>query len=244
MSGHSKWAQIKHKKAATDAKRGNLFSKLARAVAIAAKEGGSDPATNPKLRLAVDRARSFNMPAENIERAIAKAASLKDANDLFPVTYEIYGPGGSAIVAEGITDNKNRAVSEIKHILSERGGKLGESGAVRWLFRQRGAVILLCDQNPKLGEPDAELQLIDAGAEEIDRAADAVTLFVAPEERAGLAERLESLGFRVSDSADLLVAKDEIVLASEGEQNAAKKLVEALEAHDDIEQVWSNVKNI
>ena len=243
MSGHSKWAQIKHKKAATDAKRGNLFSKLARAVSVAAKEGGGDPATNPKLRLAVERARNFNMPTDNIERAIAKAASAKEVGEFSPITYEIYGPGGSAIVAEGITDNKHRTAAEIKHLLSDHGGKLAESGAVGWLFLRKGCVVLERRRNPKLQEPDSELRLIEAGAEEIDQADDAVTLFAAPEKRAELEDAIATLGFEISDAADVLIAKNEVSLEG-NDKLAAKKLIEALGAHDDIEEVWSNIENL
>lgn len=244
MSGHSKWAQIKHKKAVVDAKRGNLFSKLARAIAIAAKEGGADPATNAKLQQAVERARSFNLPTENIERALAKAVSQKGAGDLVSVIYEAYGPGGSALVIEGITDNKNRTAAEIRHLLGEHGGKFAETGTVAWMFNRRGVIVLPRQPNPRLDEPDTELALIDAGADEIEQSNDAVTVFTAADKRRVVAANIQSLGFRVSDSSDMLIAKNEIYIHNEQSRETFKKLVDLLEAHDDIQQVSSNVENL
>lgn len=137
MSGHSKWAQIKHKKAATDAKRGKIFSKLSRAITISAKELGPDPKINSKLASAIEEAKKVNMPSDNIERAVAKA-SAKDAAELKEVLYEVYGPGGSAIIITAVTDNSNRTTNEIKHMLSERGAKLGEHGSAMWAFNKEG----------------------------------------------------------------------------------------------------------
>ena len=154
MSGHSKWAQIKHKKAATDAKRGNLFSKLARAVSVAAKEGGGDPATNPKLRLAVERARNFNMPTDNIERALAKASG--EGAQVEQVVYGAYGPGGCALVIEAYTDNRNRTVQELKHLLALHGGTLANPGAAAWAFQKNAEGKLEAMMPIELSDEDAQ----------------------------------------------------------------------------------------
>lgn len=241
MSGHSRWAQIKHKKASTDAKRGNLFSKLVRAITLAAR-GGADPAMNARLRLAIDRAREANMPADNIERAVKKASSPKESDVLAEVFYEAYGPGGSAILIEGITDNKNRTASEIKHILSTYGGKLAESGAVSWLFDKKTVIRLKKAENPNLASYESELRLIDAGAEDIEKGDDVLTILVPSEKRELFLRTLENSGFKLAEAEDAFIAKNPIREAIADAR--AKKLIEALEAEDDVESVWSNIQEI
>lgn len=241
MSGHSKWAQIKHKKAVTDAKRGNLFSKLSRAITIAARDGSPDPQTNARLRVAVEKARSVNMPSDNIERAIAKADPAKSGTELFEVVYEAYAPGGSALLIEGITDNKNRTAAEIKHLLSERGGKLAEAGAVGWMFERKGIIELARTDNPKLGEPETELALIDAGAEEILSEEESVSLLVPEKRRLEIETALTQAGFSTRESYDAAVPKIRHP-ADADTKKSTEALIEALEEHDDVQFVWSTLE--
>ena len=236
MSGHSKWAQIKRKKSLTDAKRGNLFSKLARAVGLAAA-GGPDPATNSKLRLAILRAKSFNMPSDNIERAIEQASASKESSLFHEVMYEAYAPGGGALLIEGITDNKNRMVAEIKHILAKHGGKLAEAGAVRWMFERVGVIVLERDENPMLKSEDAELGMIDAGAKEILWDHEGTTIITLPEKREAAATELEKMGFHASLSADEWRPKTAENLAP-----PPPALIDELENNDDVQNVWSNAE--
>ncbi|MBI3627390.1 MAG: YebC/PmpR family DNA-binding transcriptional regulator [Candidatus Sungbacteria bacterium] len=232
MSGHSKWAQIKHKKAVVDAKRSNLFSKLVRAIMIAARTG-ENPDMNPRLKLEIDRAREFNMPAENIERAIKKATSAKEADLLSEVLYEAYGPGGVAILIEGVTDNKNRTAAEIKRILADHGGKLAEAGSVQWLFERKA--ILIADA---FHSDEIELGLIDAGAEDISHEADA-TLILSPFEiKEILAYKLRELDISLREMKAVYLPKNKVARGLEADRLAS--LVEALETHDDVLSVWTN----
>jgi YebC/PmpR family DNA-binding regulatory protein len=239
MSGHSRWAQIKHKKASADIKRGNLFSKLVRVISVAAR-GGADPAANNKLGLAIERARAANMPQENIDRAVKKAASSKDSNELFEVLYEAYGPGGSALLIEGITDNKNRAASEIKHILSARGGKLADAGSVLWLFDKKTVVHLKESENPSLKSHEAELRLIDTGAEDIEGADDGFFLTAPYETKEAVLSALRESGLAIGDVSDIFLAQNPIPRRSEAE--AVDNLYETLLANDDVQSVWLNLE--
>ena len=164
MSGHSKWATTKRKKGALDAKRGKIFTKLIKEITIAAREGGGDPAGNPRLRLAVDNAKAANMPADNIERAIKKATGELEGTTISELTYEGYGPGGIAVLVEVATDNKNRTVAEVRHIFSKHGGNMGESGSVAWMFEKKGIITL-----PKQGKSEDEIMeiVLDAGADDL-----------------------------------------------------------------------------
>lgn len=239
MSGHSKWAQIKHKKAATDAKRGNLFGKLAKAITVAAKEGGADTAINARLRLAVERARTFNMPSDNIERAVLRGTQGKEGGELSEVLYEAYAPGGSALLIEGVTDNKNRTAAEVKHILTEHGGKLAGAGAVAWMFERRGVILLSFEQNPALKDPETDLLLIDLGAQDILRDPEGITIFMEPPRRQKVIEALRTEGVLVTESYDEMAAQSPL----NEHTPAASRLIEALESHDDVQHVWSNLSD-
>lgn len=240
MSGHSKWAQIKHKKAASDAKRGNLFSKLAKAVTAAAKTGGAEPETSPRLRFAIQKAREANMPQGNIERAIARADPSKSGAELFETLYEAYAPGGSALLIESTTDNKNRTAAEIKHIVSECGGKLAEAGSVLWMFERKGVIVLADEKNPHLGAPETELALIEAGAEELSRDTGSLALILPYDERARVADKLLATGLVIQESYDAFVPSVIKTVDPEATR-AAERLIEQLEAHDDVQTVWSNL---
>lgn len=237
MSGHSKWAQIKHKKAASDAKKGNLFSKLSRMITVAAKKG-SDPAMNPSLRMAIEKARKFSLPQNNVERAIKKAEEKTDAAGLEEVLYEAYGPGGSALLIEGITDSKNRTTAEIKHLLSDYDGKLAEKGTVAWLF-EKVAVLEIPQKNGGSAE-DIELTLIDAGARDTTSEEAMMYGFFAPEEMERAKEKMQSAGFSVQDAYFSWREKDQATLAKDQKEKFVK-LMEALEAHDDVQEIYTNI---
>jgi len=233
MSGHSKWHSIKHKKAATDAKKGKIFTKLARAITVAAK-GNPDPDANFQLRLAIDQAKAANVPKDNIERAIVRATGEgKDA--LVEVMYEAYGPGGVAIIIESLTDNKNRTVANLKHILTSHGGSLASTGSVAYLFERKGMVRV---KNIGDSPEEMELALIDAGAEDISDEEDMKVIISAPEK---IKNNLKALGdIEIEYSGLEWIAKDR-VSPDEETQGKLEKLFEALEEDDDVNDYSSNL---
>ncbi len=237
MSGHSRWAQIRHKKAGADAKRGAVFSKLSRLITVAARDGSPDPSTNFKLRQAIEQARDAGLPKDNIERAILRASASADAARLRAVEYEAYGPGGSAFLISGLTDNPNRTTNEIKRILDEFGGRLAEAGSVSWMFKRR----VVYEFTPPGGSPDAlELALIDAGAEDTAAEEGAVRALVAPEASECFQKRIPGLG--ISPTRQFLAAIPQNLVSLPPETNTvAEKLIAALEDHQDVTEVWSTV---
>lgn len=237
MSGHSKWASIKRKKAVTDGRRGKLWTKLLKEITVASRLGGPDPSGNPRLRVGIQEARTTNVPNENIERAIKRGAGLLDGVTYEELTYEGYGPGGVAILIEAMTDNKNRTVSELRHLLTKSGGNLGENGCVAWMFDKRGYFAL---EKGDLGEDDfmelaLELAVDDAAAEE-----DVYELFSAPEDYAAVRDELERRGVAVSSQALAMLPKTEIDVDPETAVRVLE-LVDALEDQDDVQNVWSNL---
>jgi YebC/PmpR family DNA-binding regulatory protein len=238
LSGHSKWSSIKHKKGAADAKRGKLFSKLTRAIIVAAKEGGPDPANNLSLQNAVEKARSYSMPKDNIERAIAKGAGEGADGDAFEtVVYEGYGPEGVAVVVEALTDNRNRTASDIRHAFTKHGGSLGTTGAVLWQFERRGVVVV-----PAEGADEEELffAAADAGAEDVEADGDIFQVTSAPETLAAVREAIEAAGFRI-DSAELsMVPKTTVAVEEESAAKSVMRLIDALEDNDDVQDVYAN----
>src|SRR3954465_15647291 len=199
MSGHSKWSSIKHKKGAADAKRGKLFSKLSRAIIVAAKEGGPDPAGNLALQNAIEKARSYSMPKDNIERAIARGSGAEsDAQAFETIVYEGYGPSGVAVIVEALTDNRNRTASEVRHVFAKNDGNLGTSGAVAWLFERRGVVLVDAD---RAEEDDVMLPAADGGADDVTQDGSSFQVTTTPENLTALREALESAGIAV-DSAE------------------------------------------
>lgn len=238
MSGHSKWAQIKHKKAATDAKKGTIFSKIARLIIVAAKEKGGDPATNAKLRMAIEKAREAGLPKDNIERAIERGTGGKEGETLEEVLYEAYGPGGVALLIQGVTDSKNRTTNEIKHILSEHGGKLAAQGSVEWMFEKKGVVEI-----PFTGDPEKKselsLTLIDAGAADIEEHADGLTAYVSPSSLDAFKGELERRTLPFAETSIEYIPKTTVTPAP-GDAEALEKLLEALDGHDDIQNVAVN----
>ena len=237
MSGHSKWSSIKRKKGATDAKRGQLFSKLARAIIVAAREGGPDPAANLSLQNAIEKARDASMPKDNIDRAVARGAGPSaDGAAYETVTYEGYGPAGIAVYVEAVTDNRNRTAADVRHIFSKADGSLGEAGSVAWLFERRGVVLV----DGSSDEDELTLAAADGGADDVEREGDSWRVTAAPEALSSVRTALEAAGMTV-DSADLtMVPKTTVELEDEGAAKKVLRLIDALEENDDVQDVYAN----
>jgi YebC/PmpR family DNA-binding regulatory protein len=238
MSGHSKWSTIKRQKGANDAKRGALFTKVAREISVAARQGGGDPDANYRLRLAVEKARSVNMPAENIKRTIEKATGGGEGEQFEEITYEGYGPGGVAVLVEAATDNRNRTAAEVRSIFTKTGGQLAGSGAVAWQFEPRGLITI-----PRSGSVDADevaLTAIDAGAEDVDTDVDdAIEIYTDPGALESVRKALEGAGVAVESAESAMIAKQTIELDS-AKARQALRLVELLEELEDVQRVTAN----
>jgi YebC/PmpR family DNA-binding regulatory protein len=236
MSGHSKWASIKHKKAIVDSRRGKLFTKLARAITVAAKDGGGDPDGNPALALAIQKARDASMPKDNIERAIAKGTGAgADAAALEAVLYEGYGPGGVAVLVEAVTDNRNRTGSDVRHIFTKHGGSLGEPGSVAYLFDKKGLVVVDAERN---GEDDL-MVAIDAGAEDIALDGDVYEIVCEPAELNAVREALAQAGVELETAEVSQQPKTRVPLDEDG-AGKLLRLIDALEDQDDVDTVHAN----
>jgi YebC/PmpR family DNA-binding regulatory protein len=236
MAGHSKWAGIKHKKAIVDARRGKLFTKLARAITVAAKEGGGDVDGNPALSLAVQKAKDASMPKDNIERAIAKGTGEgADADALETVVYEGYGPGGVAFLVEAMTDNRNRTGSEIRHTFAKHGGSLGEPGSVAYLFDKRGLVVV---DGERYSEDDL-MVAIDAGAEDIRLDADVYEILCDPSDLTAVRTALSEAGIEMEAAEITQLPKTTVPLDEDG-AGKLMKLIDALEDQDDVDNVHAN----
>lgn len=238
MSGHSKWATIKRSKGANDAKRGKIFTKLGHEIAIAAREGGSDPEANFRLRLVLDKARQANMPKDNIERAVKRGSGeLKGEGEIEEVVYEGYGPGGIAIMVEAATDNRNRAVSEIRHVFSRHGGNLGAEGCVSWMFSRKGYIIVTSDdEDPE----EIALAAIDAGAEDFEVSDNTVEIYTAMTDFKAVQEVLEQADISPENSELSWIPQSTLSL-DEKETMRTMKLIDALEDLDDVQTVFSNL---
>jgi YebC/PmpR family DNA-binding regulatory protein len=237
MAGHSKWAQIKRKKGATDAKRGQLFSKLTRAIIVASREGGPDPAGNLALQNAIEKAREASMPKDNIERAIARGAGAAgDGTAYETVTYEGYGPGGVAVFVEAVTDNRNRTAADVRSIFTKSDGSLGESGSVAWLFERR-AVLLVGDG---ADEDELTMAAAEGGADDVVREGDNWRVTSPPEALAAVRQALEAPGFDVESAELTMVPKTSIELGEESTARKVLRLMDALEENDDVQDVYAN----
>ena len=238
MSGHSKWSSIKHKKGAADARRGKLFSKLSRAIIVAAREGGADPAANLALQNAIEKARSYSVPKDNIERAIARGSGADtDAESFEHVVYEGYGPNGVAILVEALTDNRNRTAADVRAAFAKHDGNLGGSGAVAWLFERRGVILVDAD---RFDEDEVMLAAADGGADDIEREGSSFRVTCAPESLSEVRRALEEAGIDV-DSAELtMVPKTSVNLEDESAAKKTLRLIDALEESDDVQEVYAN----
>lgn len=235
MSGHSKWATIKHKKAALDAKRGKAFTRFIKEIMIAARNGG-DPDANPRLRTAIVAAKAVSMPADNIKRAIMRGTGELEGGQIDEILFEGYGPGGAAVLVAVATDNRNRTVSEIRHIFSKNGGNMGEQGSVAWMFERKSQIIV---DSEKIGEDALMGIVLDAGAEDIRDQGGAWEILSAPEAHEAVVAALEKASISTESSEIALVPKNTVKL--EGKNASAMiKLYDILEEHDDVQNVYSN----
>lgn len=240
MSGHSKWHNIQGRKGKQDAKRAGAFTKLARGIMTAAREGGGDVSMNFKLRIAVDKAKAVSMPKDNIERAIAKGTGAGGGVALSAVSYEAKGPGNIDIIIDCLTDSKNRTAPEIKHILTKNGGTLGAPGSVAWNFEQRGYIESRI-KNKELSEEEL-LEIMDVGGvEDIEEVDDVFNIYTKPKELAAVAKQLESKGFKI-EKAELIMDPKNTVKLDEEKSEKAMKLLELLDDYDDTENVWTNLE--
>ncbi len=237
MAGHSHWAQIKHKKAAKDAKRGKIFSKLVREIIVAVRQGGPDPEMNPRLRLALEKAKQHNLPKDNIERAIKKATGADGGADAYEeVIYEGYGPGGVAFVIKTVTDNKNRTVNEIRHIFSKHGGNLATSGSVLWQFEEKGIIYIPQDAT----DEDTLMEIaLDAGADDLTTEAGQFVVYTSPRNFSAVKEAIEKAGIPISSAQVTMISKNTIHVEGDMARKVLK-LYEALEEHDDVQEVYAN----
>ncbi len=237
MSGHSKWSTIKRKKGAMDAKRGALFAKLSRAITVAAREGGGDPEANPALALAIQKAKDANMPNDNIQRAIDRGTGAgSEASDYEHITYEGYAPGGVAVMVEVLTDNRNRAASDIRYIFSKHGGKLGTSGSVAYLFERKGVILVPADA---VGEEELMEAALEAGAEDVELDGDHWRVTTDPTEFMAVRRGLEEAGIRY-ESAQLSMEPMNTVKLDASTAKQTLRLIDALEENDDVQEVYAN----
>lgn len=236
MSGHSKWASIKHKKAATDAKRGKLFTKYIRELSIAARMGGGDPDTNPRLRKAISDSKAVNMPADNIKRAIQKGSGQLEGVNYEEITYEGYGPGGVAIYLETMTDNNNRTVSELRHIFSKNGGNIGESGSVAWMFTRKGYLVV---EKSKTSEDKLLDIILEAGADDLMEDGDNYEIFTTPDKYEAVVNTLQENDIETAASNIEYIPQNYVNVKGK-KAIQTLRLMEELEDHDDVQHVWSN----
>jgi YebC/PmpR family DNA-binding regulatory protein len=236
MSGHSKWASIKHKKAAQDAKRGKIFTKIIREMSVAARIAGGDPEANSRLRKAISEAKAVNMPADNIKRAIMKGTGQLEGSAYEEVIYEGYGPGGVAIYVEVLSDNKNRTVSELRHIFSKNGGRIGESGCVAWMFKRKGYIVV---EKAKASE-DALLNIVlQSGAEDLREDGSNYEIITPPESYEAVVDALKKSSTEISTSTLGYIPQNYVKLEGKHAQQLLR-LMEELEDHDDVQNVWAN----
>jgi len=236
MSGHSKWHSIKHKKAAADAKRGKAFTQVIKEITVAARLGGGDPNFNPRLRLVVDKAKSLNMPKENIDRAIKKGTGELEGYNLEEVTYEGYGPGGVAVLIEATTDNRNRTVSELRHLFSKYGGNLSEAGSVAWVFQKKGYLVVGRD---KIGEEQLLEIALEAGAEDVNEDDGNWEILTPPEAFETVRQALESRKIPLAVEQLSMIPQSNVKLEGRSAVQMLR-LMEVLEDHEDLQNVWAN----
>lgn len=237
MSGHSKWANIKHRKAAQDAKRGNLFQKLVKAVIIAAKEGGGDPAMNMRLKAAIDRAKAASVPNDNIIRGIKRGTGEIEGAQYEEITYEAYGPNGVAILIEVLTDNRNRAASEIRALLTRNGGSLGEAGSVAWMFERKGTIEV---SGKDLDEEALMTVALEAGAEDLEQQDEGYAVYTDPASLPDVRDALEKAGYSVERAETEMVPKNTVQISEPEKARKVLRLMDLLEENDDTQNVYGN----
>ena len=239
MSGHSKWANIKNKKEKTDAQRGKIFTKIGREIAIAVKEGGSDPSNNSKLRDVIAKAKASNMPNDNISRSIKKAAGELGSVNYEEITYEGYGPGGTAVIVEVVTDNRNRAAADVRHIFDKNGGSFGSSGCVGWMFDKRGVMII--ERSASIDEDELMMAALDAGAEDFIPQDDVYEVYTSVSDFSAVREALESAGYGFLSAELSMIPQNTVDISADPELvQKVERLLERLEDNDDVQEVYHN----
>ncbi|MEE0680830.1 MAG: YebC/PmpR family DNA-binding transcriptional regulator [Candidatus Gastranaerophilaceae bacterium] len=239
MSGHSKWANIKNKKEKTDAQRGKIFTKIGREIAIAVKEGGSDPSNNSKLRDVIAKAKASNMPNDNISRSIKKAAGELGSVNYEEITYEGYGPGGTAVIVEVVTDNRNRAAADVRHIFDKNGGSMGSSGCVGWMFDKRGVMII--ERSASIDEDELMMAALDAGAEDFIPQDDVYEVYTSVSDFSAVREALESAGYGFLSAELSMIPQNTVDISADPEMvQKVERLLERLEDNDDVQEVYHN----
>jgi YebC/PmpR family DNA-binding regulatory protein len=236
MSGHSKWHSIKHKKGALDAKRGKIFTRIIKELTVAARTGGGDPGSNPRLRTIITEAKSVNMPAENIQRAIRRGTGEEPGVSYEEVTYEGYGPGGAAVIIEVVTDNRNRTVGELRHLLTKHGGNLAESHSVAWMFNKKGYIVI---EKSKAQEDALMDAVLDAGADDMRDDGENWEVISAPSAFEAVREAVKKLGVEPASAEVAMLPQNYVKLEGKPAQQMVR-LMEALDDHDDVQHVWSN----
>ena len=237
MSGHSKWNNIKNKKGKSDAERGKVFTKLGRELLVAVKEGGPDPASNSKLRDVIAKCKANNMPNDNIDRSIKKAAGDGNTANYEDITYEGYGPNGVAIIIEAMTDNRNRTAGDVRHILDKFGGNLGTTGSVSWMFDKKGIIIV--EKSTKMSEDELMMEAIEAGAENFEVSDDVYEITTAPEDFSKVREALEAKGIEFLD-ADVKMVPQNYMSLDEAATKKMNLIIENMEDLDDVQEIWHN----
>lgn len=238
MSGHSKWSNIKHKKGKEDAKKAKVFAKMSRYITVAARTGGLDPEFNPELKVAIDKAKSENMPNDNIERALKKAAGDQAAADFEEILYEGYGPSGVAVMVTALTDNRNRTAPDVRHAFDKNGGNLGTTGCVSFMFDKLGTIIV--EKSDKVDEDELTLQAIDLGADDIEVLDDAYEITTSPENFLAVKNGLEEAGFEIAAGEIGYLPQNYVDLEDEEDIKKMTKLIDMLEDHDDVQEVFHN----
>ena len=239
MSGHSKWNNIKRKKEKTDAQRGKIFTKIGREIAIAVKEGGSDPSNNSKLRDVIAKAKASNMPNDNISRSIKKAAGELGSVNYEEITYEGYGPGGTAVIVEVVTDNRNRAAADVRHIFDKNGGSMGSSGCVGWMFDKRGVMII--ERSASIDEDELMMAALDAGAEDFIPQDDVYEVYTSVSDFSAVREALESAGYGFLSAELSMIPQNTVDISADPEMvQKVERLLERLEDNDDVQEVYHN----
>ena len=238
MSGHSKWANIKNKKEKTDSARGKIFTKIGREIAIAVKEGGSDPVNNSKLRDVIAKAKANNMPNDNISRSIKKAAGELGSINYETGSYEGYGPGGVAVIVEVLTDNRNRTAAEIRHIFDKYGAGMGNSGCVGWMFDKKGHIVI--ERSAKIDEDELMIQAVDAGAEDFVAQDDCFEIFTAPSDFSAVREALEGLGYSFLTAEQDMIPSNTVDISDPEVAAKIERLIDMFDDNDDVQEVFHN----
>lgn len=237
MSGHSKWSTIKRKKGALDAKRGKIFTRLIKEITVAARMGGGDPEGNPRLRSAIGTAKSENMPKDNIDRAIKKGTGELEGAVYDEISYEGYGPGGVAVLVDCMTDNKNRSVADIRHAFSKSGGNLGETGCVSWMFEKKGSILIDKDT---IGEEELMDKALEAGAEDVVEEDNVYQVVTTPDDFEAVREALETDGIKFIEASVSMIPQNVVEITEEKPARQILRLLESLEEHEDVQNVFSN----